>query len=251
MNTSFPAHFTLQYCTVDKAIEVINKLGPGTLMGKIDLKSAFRQCPVRRQDWELLGVKWRGKYYVDKCLPFGLRSASFLFNRVAEAIEWALKNNYSIEDLFHYLDDFFTAGPPGSPVCKNNIQTMLTICDKLGPPVKPEKVEGPTTLMEFLGILLDSINMTAGISPARKAELTAELLDMASRMKCRKRNLLSLIGKLSFACKVVPAGRIFLRRLIDRSCTVKHLHHWLHLTKETQADLQWWLTFSQTGRAQA
>jgi len=120
---------------------------------------------------------------------------------------------------------------------------MLTICDKLGPPVKPEKVEGPTTLMEFLGILLDSINMTAGISPARKAELTAELLDMASRTKCRKHDLLSLIGKLSFACKVVPAGRIFLRRLIDRSCTVKHLHHWLCLTKKTKADLQWWLHF--------
>ena len=109
--------------------------------------------------------------------------------------------------------------------------------------MKPEKVEGPTTLMEFLGILLDSINMTAGITPARKVELTAELLDMASRTKCRKHDLLSLIGKLSFACKVVPAGRIFLQRLIDRSCTVKHLRHWLRLTKETQADLQWWLHF--------
>ena len=112
-------------------------------MGKIDLKSAFRQCPVRRQDWELLGVKWRGKYYVDKCLPFGLRSAPFLFNRVAEAIEWALKNNYSIEDLFHYLDNFFTAGPPGSPVCNNNTQTMLTICDKLGPPVSQRRSKDP------------------------------------------------------------------------------------------------------------
>ena len=110
--------------------------------------------------------------------------------------------------------------------------------------MKPEKAEGLTTLMEFLGILLDSINITAGISPACKAELTVELLDMASRTKCRKCDLLSLIGKLSFTCKVVPVGCIFLRRLIDRSCTVKHLHHWLRLTKETQADLQWWLHFS-------
>jgi len=77
-------------------------------------------------------------------------------------------------NIFHYLDDFFTAGLPGSPVCKNNFQTMLNLCDKLGPPVKPEKVEGSTTLKEFLCILF---NMAAGISPARKAEL------MDSRMQ--------------------------------------------------------------------
>ena len=53
---------------------------------------------------------------------------------------------------------------------------MLTLCDKLGPPVKPEKVEGPTTLMEFLVILLDSINMTVGISPAHKAEVSSRSL---------------------------------------------------------------------------
>jgi len=30
-----PAHFTLQYCTVDKAIEVINKLGPELSWAKL------------------------------------------------------------------------------------------------------------------------------------------------------------------------------------------------------------------------
>ena len=42
-----------------------------------------------------------------------------------------------------------------------------------------------------------------------------ELQSFSTRKKCTKRQLLSLIGKLSFACKVVPAGRIFLRRLIN------------------------------------
>ena len=35
--------------------------------------------------------------------------------------------------------------------------------------------------------------------------------------KCSKQEFLSLIGKLSFICKVVHPGRIFLRRLIDLS----------------------------------
>ena len=55
--------------------------------------------------------------------------------------------------------------------------------------------------------------------------------------------LLSLIGKLSFSCKVLQASRIFLRRLIDLSTTVTKLHHHLCLTTEAKLDLQWWLSF--------
>ena len=50
-------------------------------------------------------------------LLFGLRSAPFIFDSIAEVVEWILTTNYSITDLLHYLDDFLTAGPwiPGSP----------------------------------------------------------------------------------------------------------------------------------------
>ena len=42
---------------------------------------------------------------------------------------------------------------------------------------------------------------------------------------------------------VVPTGRIFLRRLIDLSCSVTRLHHHIRITNETRLDLQWWLNF--------
>ena len=63
------------------------------------------------------------------------------------------------------------------------------------------------------------------------------------RKKCTKRQLLSLIGKLSFACKVVPAGRIFLRRLLNLSMTAKHLHHHIRISHEAQLDILWWQDF--------
>ena len=40
----------------------------GELMAKVDQKNAFRLCPVRPEDWHLLGIHWQGKYYIDKCL---------------------------------------------------------------------------------------------------------------------------------------------------------------------------------------
>ena len=55
--------------------------------------------------------------------------------------------------------------------------------------------------------------------------------------KCTKEQLLSLIDRLSFACKVVPAGRIFSRRLIDLSYSVSRIHHHIWPTKETHLEM--------------
>ena len=58
--------------------------------------------------------------------------------------------------------------------------------------------------------------------------------------------LLSLIGKLSFAAKVVRSGRLFLRGLIDLSTTVRRLHHRISLNSEARKDIQWWIDFLPT-----
>lgn len=70
---------------------------------------------MRCEDRELLGIHWKQKYYIDCCLPFGLRSAPFIFNQYAEALEWILHHNYQIADIIHCLDDFLIAGKPSAP----------------------------------------------------------------------------------------------------------------------------------------
>ena len=120
---------------------------------------------------------------------------------------------------------------------------MLSLCQKINAPVKPSKIEGPTTRLIFLGILINTSIMTASITEERKQDLISSLQSMLQHSKCTKRQLLSLIGKLSFACKIIPAGRIFLHRLIDTSCSVSHLHHHIRLTKEAHLGMYWWLKF--------
>ena len=90
----------------DKAIEMLQKLGKGTLMDKIDIRHAFRICPLRSEDHELLGTYWEGFYFIDVQLPFGLRTAVFIFNSFADALHWILQSKHLIEHLLHYLDDF-------------------------------------------------------------------------------------------------------------------------------------------------
>ena len=69
----------------------------------------------------------------------------------------------------------------------------------------------------FLGIELDTVRLEMRLPVERIAHLKDLLRSWVGKKHCQKRELLSLIGKLSHACKVVVAGRLFLRRMIDTS----------------------------------
>ena len=133
----------------------------GALMAKFDVEAAYRNLAVHPTDRYLIGMKWRSMFYVDLALPFGLRSAPYIFNSVADLVEWILLNNYHLPDLLYYLDDFITASPPNSLQCENNLSTASSVCATLGLPLHPSKKVGPTTCMVTLGIELDSVNQLA------------------------------------------------------------------------------------------
>ena len=84
-------------CLIDYAIEQVLMLGPGTLMAKIDVKSAFRLLPVHPADRHLLQMKWDNLIFIDTCLPFGLRSAPRLFNILADCYTYRGQSRYTIE----------------------------------------------------------------------------------------------------------------------------------------------------------
>jgi len=107
---------SLTYITVDTAINHIIELGSGTLLAKIDIKSAFRLLPVHPSDRHRLAMKWNTGIYIDSCLPFGLRSAPKLFNILADLYLWIL-HQQAASPTIHYLDDYLTMGPAGQPNC--------------------------------------------------------------------------------------------------------------------------------------
>ena len=78
---------------------------------------------------------------------------------IADAVQWMLTSHHGVDFLRHYLDDFLTMGPPASPVCYNNLQACIQLCSKLGLPLHPDKLEGPSTCLSILGIELDTIRL--------------------------------------------------------------------------------------------
>ena len=146
---------SLSYIAVDDIAAVVTHLGPGTLLAKVDIESAYRLIPVHPQDRPLLAVRWNGQIFIDQMLPFGLRSAAKIFNALADALSWHLQQA-SIPHLFHYLDDFVIIGLPRSPQCAHSLAILDRECSTLSVPMAPHKREGPTTCLSVLGIVIDT-----------------------------------------------------------------------------------------------
>ena len=216
-------------------------LGPHAFMAKLDLKNAYQMVPIHAEDRHLLAVKWNGVTFVDGALPFGLRSAPKIFTAVADALVWVLWCK-GVERAIHCLDDFFL-GPPGSEECAKYLKTALETSAELGVPVAPHKVEGPASVITFLGIVIDSGMQQLRLTSGKLSALLTALRHWYQRTSCKKRELLSLIGHLSHAAAVVVPGRTFLRHLIELSSTVCHLEHHIHLRARARSDLMWWLVF--------
>ncbi len=233
---------TLSYVSLDEVAETAAKLGRGTWMAKMDIKQAYRQVPVHPQDRPLLGMLWNDKVYVDTTLPFGLRSAPLLFTAIADAAQWVMRK-HGTSHVFHYVDDFITLGAV-SAECAHNSAVMHDVCAKLGLPPEPDKDEGPATCLTFLGIEIDTVAMELRLPKDKLARLWSELAGWRGRKACKKRDLLSLIGILSHACKVVKAGRTFTRRLIELASSAKKLEHFVRLSREARSDIEWWWQFS-------
>ena len=87
--------YSLQYMKVDDIIAGIMRLGRGSLMAKFDVQNAYRIVPVHTEDRQLLGMKWRCAFYVDMVLPFGVRSAVYIFTCIADLVEWPNKTTMS------------------------------------------------------------------------------------------------------------------------------------------------------------
>ena len=51
--------FSLHYATINNAITSILQYGKGAYLSKVNIKSAFRIRPIHKEDWPLLGIKWR------------------------------------------------------------------------------------------------------------------------------------------------------------------------------------------------
>ena len=237
-----PENTSVQYARVDDAIQLLKTAGRNCFLAKTDIKNAFRIVPIQSSDHNLLGMKWNDLYYYDKCMPMGCASSCKTFEIFSTAIEWIAKNKLLIDLILHLLDDFLIVAP-SYDLCSAHLKQFLQLCEFLGVPIAPEKTCGPSQVLSFAGIELDSTLMEARLPVEKLDKCNQAILAMLSHKKTNLKDLQSLIGLLQFACSVIVPGRPFLRRLIDLTIGVKSNLHFIRLTREVKQDLLVWKEF--------
>ncbi|XP_069051374.1 uncharacterized protein [Lepisosteus oculatus] len=217
LNSLIPSSdFSLHYATIDHAISLIKIAGPGAWLAKAEISSAFKVMPLDPDFWHLFGVHWRNKFFFAVHLTFRCRSRTKIFDTLAEALCWILLNNYRLPFLVHLLDDFLTVDfPHASPARASS--TLTSVFGKLGVPLATDKTTGPSHIIQFLGITLNSINFSASLPREKIDRIQTYISTYSSAKSCTKRELLSLLSHHNYAMCIIPQGRSFISYLLELS----------------------------------
>ena len=172
----------------------------------------------------------------------GCSSSCKIFETFSTAVEWVARHKLSIPYILHLLDDFLIVAPTES-LCQSPLSIFLDMCCYFGIPIAPEKTIGPSQILSFAGVELDSCLMEARLPLDKVEKCIAILSDFLKRRRVTLKEVQSLNGLLNFACSVIVPGRAFLRRLIDLTIGVRSPKFSIRLTRSVKEDLKVWLSF--------
>ena len=169
------------------------------------IQSAFCIIPIYTSDYSLLGMCWRRKYFYDRCMPMGCARSCRTFENFSTALEWLAKTYIDIPLIIHLLDDFFLVSPAFAG-CQAHLGNFLSFSEFLGIPMAPDKTIGPSCVLSFCGIELDSMIMEARLPRDKISKCMLLLQQFLRRKKVTLKELQYLIRLLNFACSVIVPG---------------------------------------------
>ena len=235
-----PEDAEMHYQSFHAAIQLVASQGRGAHMTKEDFKSAFCNVPMRYQDLNLLGIKAQGQFFIEFALPFGASVSCATFKDISTLIHWIVEKRVGLK-FIHYLDDFLMVNRYAN-ICSQTMNVLKQVCEEIQMPIAPEKSEGPSTVIEFLGLTLDIDNMVIHIPQDKLQDIAQIITKMVKTRKTMSWELQSLAGKLNFVIKVVPAGKCFIKCIYQAQVGVLHHQH-IDLSSPVLSDLHIWKVF--------
>jgi hypothetical protein len=115
-------------------------------------------------------------------MPMGCSVSCATFERFSTFLHWVIENKSGSKNIDNYLDDFLFGGEKGTNKCKNLMLQFEKMCSEIGIPIANEKTEGPSTIIEYLGITIDTVNMLIKI-PEKKGQDLLKKIKLLSYWK--------------------------------------------------------------------
>ena len=154
-------------------------------------------------------------YFIDLCLPFGSSRSCALFQKFSDAMKHIAEYKMSAiifmpVAISNYLDDFLFIALC-LEICNGMVKQFLLVCDTVGCPVSLEKTEYASSLIIFLGVLLNGHRRLLAV-PTEKRTKAINLINWAiDKKKVTIKFVQQLTGTLNFLNKALVPGRAFTR----------------------------------------
>jgi len=120
----------------------------------------------------------------------------------------------------------------------NELKVFLKTCDEIGVPMAPEKTVGPSCVLSFAGIELDTTKMEARLPCDKLTQCRSPIHHFLHRKKVALKKLQSLIGLLNFTRSVIVPGGTFFTPSNYLKAGIKRPRYFLRLNRNTRSDLQ-------------
>ena len=225
----------ISYPTVDSLVELVREKGRGCLLYKRDLKRAYRQLPIDPGDISYLAYRWEGQLYCDTVLPMGMTSSAFICQRTTSAVSFIMgERGYP---LVNYIDDFAGAEHPSH--ADKAFQELAGVLQELGLRESVKKAVPPSTRMEFLGVQLDTEELTLTVTQEKVRDIKKLTDEWMQWKRVKIRDVQQLVGKLNFVSRCVRPGRVLVSRLLNFLRAMSPNKNYV-VPEEVRKDVIWW-----------
>ena len=244
---------------IDICVKLLQRHGKDVILfySKSDLKSAFRLVPVlvQHRRWLLMWAvdpdTGEVFFFIDKCLPFGASISCAIFQAFSDALKHLTEYLLQMDNsLTNYLDDFLFIAIM-KEICDHMMRTFLNLCKRINCPISDEKTEWSSSLMIFLGTLLDGQRHLLCVPEEKRLKALNQIRRMNSKRKATIKEIRCLTGLLNFLNRALVPGRVFTRRmyskihLFDKKGRKLKAYHHTNLDSEFRKDLSIWDLFLQ------
>jgi hypothetical protein len=186
-------------------------LRPLDYMCKIDLKDAYFAIPIHPTHQKYLCFQHRKTTYQFTCLPFGLTSAPWVFTKVLKPLAAQVRRMGMRVCI--YIDDMLILNSQ-KEAAQKDASLMVYLLENLGFVVNNEKsMLFPSQEMEFLGVLIDSRNMSFSLPRSKVVNIMKECKALVSSTAASQADLAHIIGKMTAAKAAVFQAPLHYRAL--------------------------------------
>ena len=230
---------------MDSIQTCVQLMKPYCYLGSIDLKDAYFSIPIHKDHQKYLKFCWKNTLYQFTCLPQGLACAPRLFTKLMKPVFASLRERGHLSS--GYLDDSLLVGYSYAE-CKSNIVDTTNLLTNLGLyPHEDKSVTIPTQIIQHLGFVLNSIDMTVSLTEEKISTLTQIAQLVVSKSEMPIRLVAKLIGHMVSCFPGVEFGELFYRQLeIEKSASLKskkgNFDANMSLSEKARSDIQWWIS---------